>query len=165
FVALLEGDDYWTTPDKLEKQVRFLRERPECSMCAHAMTVVYADEAHEPVDAHPFHKETATLEELLENDFIYTSAAMLRREIFADFAPWVYESDVEDFPLWVIAAQAGLIGYIDEVLGSYRIHKDGIWSRLDPARQVEKSIWVYEKINAELNFEYDAILARMLGRF
>jgi glycosyltransferase involved in cell wall biosynthesis len=165
FVAFLEGDDYWTSPDKLEKQVRYLMERPDCSMCAHAMTVVYADEEREPVDAHPFHKDTATLEELLENDFVYTSAAMLRREIFTDFAPWVYESDVEDFPLWVIAAGRGLIGYLDELLGCYRVHKDGIWSRLDPVRQVEKTIWVYDKINADLNFDYDPILRRMLARF
>jgi glycosyltransferase involved in cell wall biosynthesis len=166
FVALLEGDDYWTSPLKLTKQLMFLDEHTECSMCTHASTEVYEDDDRESISyISPDQKEISTLEDLLLNDFVYTSAAMLRREVFSEFPAWVYESDIEDFPLWVIAAQRGMIGYIREVLGCYRVHKDGIWSRLDAARQVEKSIWVYENVNAELGFEYGSVLQRTLARF
>src|SRR4051794_11773039 len=35
YVALLEGDDYWTAPDKLARQVAYLDAHPECAICFH----------------------------------------------------------------------------------------------------------------------------------
>jgi glycosyltransferase involved in cell wall biosynthesis len=40
YVALLDGDDYWTIPDKLQKQADFLDRHPECSMCFHNAQVI-----------------------------------------------------------------------------------------------------------------------------
>ena len=43
YIALLEGDDYWTDPHKLQKQVVFLENHPECSLCAHNTRIVIED--------------------------------------------------------------------------------------------------------------------------
>ena len=43
YIALCEGDDYWTDPTKLQKQVDFLESHPECSLCFHRVLVVYED--------------------------------------------------------------------------------------------------------------------------
>ena len=44
FVALLDGDDYWTSPRKLQRQIEFLETHPECSICFHNALVVYEDQ-------------------------------------------------------------------------------------------------------------------------
>ena len=43
YVAWLEGDDYWTSPHKLQKQADFLDSHPACSACFHPVTVFFED--------------------------------------------------------------------------------------------------------------------------
>ena len=43
FIAMCEGDDYWTSPKKLQMQVDFLNNHPEFSMCFHNAEVMYCD--------------------------------------------------------------------------------------------------------------------------
>src|SRR5438552_5521342 len=38
YIALLDGDDYWTSPEKLQTQVAFLDTHPECVACFHNVT-------------------------------------------------------------------------------------------------------------------------------
>ena len=50
YIALLDGDDYWTSPLKLQKQVDFLDSHPECSMCFHNARIFHQTEGREGRD-------------------------------------------------------------------------------------------------------------------
>ena len=83
YIALLDGDDYWVSPDKLQKQIDFLDAHPECSMCFHNATVIHEDGSREPWNwTSPHQKEISTLEDIWQGNFIATCSTMFRRGLF-----------------------------------------------------------------------------------
>src|SRR5215813_14592957 len=57
YVALLDGDDYWTDPNKLQKQVDFLRHHQECSFCFHNAEMFFEDGSEPPKHLRPSYQK------------------------------------------------------------------------------------------------------------
>lgn len=166
YIAFLDGDDYWTSPHKLQKQVDFLDSHPECAMCFHNVTVFHEDGSQEPFNRNPANqKEISTLEDLWLYNFIAGCSPMLRKGLVDELPEWYYTAMWGDWPLYILYAQHGTIGYIDEVMGAYRVHSGGIWSRLSLTQQLEAIIEFYESINADLNFKYSKTIESMISRY
>lgn len=156
YVALLDGDDYWTDPHKLQKQVDFLESHPECTMCFHNTMIFYEDGSQEPTTfCPPNQKVISTLEDLLSGNFIQSCSILFRRGLFGEFPDWFYTSKMGDWPIHIMNARHGNIGYIDEVMGAYRIHRGGLWSLQKRTHQIVESISVLDHINAYLDFKYE----------
>ena len=179
YVALLDGDDYWTSPDKLRVQADFLDARPACAICFHNVTVVYEDGSSE---SHPFHmleprhylsratpKPVSTLADIAPGNFMQTCSVMFRRGLFGAFPEWFDRLAVADWPLHVLNAEHGDIGYIDEIMAVYRVHAGGVWSgslsRFGKRAAVEGLADVYRKLDRHLggrfSTEFDARLSNL----
>ena len=82
YVALCEGDDYFTDPCKLQKQVDFLEANPDFSVCLHSVKAICEDKSKEdeilPLLEQRFKKNTLGLDDLLVHNFIYTNSVMYR---------------------------------------------------------------------------------------
>lgn len=137
FIAMLDGDDYWTAPDKLQRQVDFLDAHPECSMCYHNVLVLREDGAAPPAPSlPPGHPPFSETKDLLWTCFIPSCSPMVRREVVEELPPWYLATPWADYALYVLASEYGRLGYIDDVMGVYRIHAGGVWSGLDRVARI-----------------------------
>lgn len=122
FIALCEGDDYWTNPNKLQRQVDFFASHPDYAVCFHPVVVV--TEGNTSTHVFPESKPSLTIANLLKQNFIQTNSVMYRRQDYSDMPTNVLPLD---WYLHVYHAQFGKIGYLDQSMSAYRKHEGGIW--------------------------------------
>ena len=132
YIALCEGDDYWTDPYKLQKQVDFLEGNPDCSLCFHATEYVHNDSRknfiHRPKNIPKNSKFEIKHAILGGGGFMATNSMVFLREHLNNRPEWMNKAPVGDGPLMLLLASKGKIGYIDQVMSVYRIMTGNSWS-------------------------------------
>ena len=84
----------------------------------------------------PFYDMT----DLLRENFIQTASIFYRRSALVEPPPpWWYRMPVGDWPLFVLVAQNGLIGYLPDTMSVYRLHEGGVWGLKGRRRQLEQT--------------------------
>jgi glycosyltransferase involved in cell wall biosynthesis len=152
YIALLDGDDYWTNPLKLQKQVTFLERHTECCACFHNVRVLHegAPEHDRIFHPTPLEKSFFALSDIVSTHFIPTCSTMFRNGLRSSFPDWFYQLPMGDWPLHVLNAEHGLYGYIDEVMGVYRVHSAGMWSGSNQIKIFQGTIEAAKVIKAYL---------------
>ncbi len=151
YIALLDGDDYWTSPSKLQKQVAFLEENPHCALCFHNVQILDEQNAGRLQLQYPAPiPERYQLEDLLKGNFMQTCSVVFRAGLFNDFPPWFFKCPMADWPLHILNAQHGWIGYLDEVMAVYRRHAGGRWSGGPRLRILTESLQAADYIRTSL---------------
>jgi glycosyltransferase involved in cell wall biosynthesis len=163
YIAFLEGDDYWTSPHKLQKQVDFLDRHVECATCFHNVLELWDDGRVVPHNGAD-HKVISGMEDLLAGNFMATVSVMFRRGLFGAFPEWFFHMPIGDWPLHILNTQHGQIGYIPEIMASYRIHANGLWSKRSRRQKLETVLAFYREMNAHLAFAYDAEIRRHMAQ-
>ena len=144
FIALCEGDDYWTDPIKLQKQVFLLQQNPSASFCFHNTLIV--NESMEvsgqlrPQNTSLIH----SIEELLSNNFIHTSSIVYRKSMLPEFPEWYSKAPMGDWPLCILLAEKGQFLYINEVMSHYRLHGQSSWSSQSQAIRCAKTAHLFD---------------------
>lgn len=164
YVAILDGDDYWTNPQKLSKQARFLDSHPECAISFHDAMAVSEDGRQELGRvARPRQQAFASISDLVKRNFIPNCTVMYRNHLVHSIPEWIYEMPMGDWPLHIFHAQHGQIGYMNEVMAAYRKHAGGIYSSLSYIRELQAWMITHKAINAHLNYEYTTIVEKELA--
>jgi glycosyltransferase involved in cell wall biosynthesis len=161
YVALLDGDDYWTSDDKLQAQVTFLDARPDLTICFHNVQVV--DEQSQSTGRlwnSPGQPQISGLHELLRGNFIAMCSVVYRRAAVANVPAWYHRFSITDWPLHVLYAREGKIGYLDRTLAAYRIHGGGLFSTLGERQKLESNVDFYRRLRAYSSGPFAAEVAR-----
>jgi glycosyltransferase involved in cell wall biosynthesis len=159
YIALLDGDDYWTSETKLRKQVEYLDSHPGISACFHNAQVIYEDSSHQTRDyCPPELKETTSISDLLHSNYIPTCSVMFRNGLI-DYVPdWFYQVSVYDYPLHILNAQHGNLGYINENMAVYRVHRGGIWSLTSFRKQLVADLDLFSVLAKVLGANYQTVI-------
>lgn len=164
YVALLEGDDRWTHPRKLQRQAGFLDMHRDCSMCCHAVNYVHDDGSEPPRRFPEGGKSQSSLEDILDGANFHTCSFMFRRALLPSPPDWLRTLWIGDWPVLMLLAEKGDVGFIDEVMAEYRIHPAGVWSSSSSARRIEGLLDVYRHTRQHLAARCSAQTAWLVAR-
>lgn len=157
YIALCEGDDYWTDPLKLQKQVDFLEANPEYVLCGHNITAYNERTA----SFEPFNTGidgTYELTDLISKGvFCSTLSVVFKREALVLERYNSYRKVIDITLAYHLLSQGK--GYcMNEEMAVYRIHDGGIWSGSnDDARivtniEIRTAIYDVEKSDEAATF-------------
>ncbi len=159
YVAFCEGDDYWTDPLKLQRQVDFLESNEEYAGCFHETLVIYYDLKKKP---HLFREtlpDVITTEDTIATLAPFHTSAFLCRKLFIDINvvfllnPKIISGDMF---LFSIVARKGPLGKVPGVMSVYRKHFFGITSsEFVISNYHESRILLIEQINIYHNLKFN----------
>jgi glycosyltransferase involved in cell wall biosynthesis len=161
YVAILDGDDYWLSPHKLQKQVDFLEGHPECSICFHPVWAVVNGQL-DHIGPNNL-KEYSTFEDLLRENYIPTCSVMFVNKLLKHYPEWIYGLSMGDWPLLLSLAQYGKIGCLRTAMGAYRVHGAGVWSSLKEKEKLQRTIEFYECIHRYFGPKYKKNIRQSLA--
>lgn len=140
YIAVCEGDDYWTDPHKLQKQIDFLESHPKCHTCLHDTMM------HQMIDSNynnltkeeeydrPFlslrHDRYISAEEMILQLFWpHTSSIVMDREIMQAKPDCFYVHESGDWQLFMYAALAGKVWAMKDIMSVYRRGVEGSYTK------------------------------------
>lgn len=129
YMAICEGDDYWTNPNKLQKQVDYLEQHEECSAVVHRSNVLYNEKFIFSRTCFNGEKDFDAEEIILGGGaFVSTASIVCRTEYARKFPSYRLMTNTGDYSLMVLLASKGKVHYFPEVMSNYRFQVPGSWT-------------------------------------
>ena len=159
YLALCEGDDYWTDPLKLQKQVDFLEQNDDFSICAHAVNEVDENFNFKRVFSKP---GVYSRIEFMKNYSISTLSVVFRAEIFEVSKK---EICINDYSIFMVLLQHKKLMVLDEIMGVHIEHSGGVWSLKNELYKAKfgKDLLLHFKKNFELSSEENEFISNKLN--
>lgn len=130
YIAFCEGDDYWSDPSKLQRQVDFMEAHPEYSACVHDTVIHYCDASAPDSLYSKKHMPQSGDRDIDFADILkgmahayHTSSLLFRREFAFDIPDYFYcgaHYGFADFPRALFLRLSGPIRFLDRPMSVYR---------------------------------------------
>lgn len=159
YLALCEGDDYWTDPYKLQKQVDFLEANTDFSICFHNMKIL--NESNPSAIEFTNSKDQKSVSSILDlaskGNFMFTASVVFKKPKDG-FPNWLTDLPIGDYAIHLFNAQFGKIKFLDQVMGVYRIHAGGVWGSFSKEKLYDRWIPMLEQLQDKFSDEVNKTL-------
>lgn len=164
YIALCEGDDYWTDIHKLQKQVDFLENNSDFIICCHR-SETFDQSSQAIISSYPNIKQE---KDMMIDDLFNTNTAntctFVYRNINIKIPDFFKKLKLGDWPLHMLHAEHGKIKYFPDKMATYRVHDSGIWTSTDRIKRLSAAIEVLEYMNEYFKNKYIIQINRLINR-
>ncbi|MFW5700587.1 MAG: glycosyltransferase [Cyclobacteriaceae bacterium] len=168
YIAMCEGDDYWTDKYKLQKQIDFLENNADFSACFHNVKWIDGNGC----DIKLFHEfsmeDSYDFSTAIQGWLIHMNSICMSTQtgILNDLDHFKdLETISGDRLLVALLSTKGRIGYLNEIMSVYRRHDGSITGNSNPIRFLESNILVFKRLKDYLKHEYHIALNGQLFRY
>lgn len=180
YVAVCEGDDYWTDENKLQIQVDYMETHPECTFCFHNAKILNMKDLNEEKYFIPQYKAQRkyikknnkyNVEELALLNEIPTASYVFKK---IEFPKWYNDSIAGDLATQLICTSFGYAYYINKSMSVYRIGTgQSLMDKWKAEREnfeketqrLHRYIQLYENINAFTDYKYKETFEKIVSKF
>ncbi len=156
YIAFCEGDDYWTDPYKLQKQVDLLEDNFSISLSAHNAIIFKRDNTEEVFNKTSVNQLFSIEDVILKQWFIPTCSIVLRNDLLKTLPRWLSQVKHGDLSILLLAGLTGKIHYNPTPMAVYRKHDGGVSA--NPNNSVKTIVETYNLFNKHSNYKYNAII-------
>ena len=157
YVAVIEGDDYWCSPFKMQTQCDFLDTQWQCEMCS--VNYYIFDSEHRrylPRVAVTGKCRFIHARDLIADNLVGNfSTCMYRKAALATLPVELFDVTSYDWIVNICVARQSLIGFIDEPMSVYRLHSGGVWSQTPNNEKLRMQIDLIPAYDKITNYEFE----------
>lgn len=161
YIAILEGDDYWSSPYHLQQHIDFLEIHRECSMSMNNITILRDEKNIFEASYWPYYEPIhyiGTKEQIANgNQLGNLSACVLRTQCVKKLPEDLFDLLFADWMLGVMLSQQGLLGLLKESTSVYRTNSNSMWASLNSEQKIDlqiKCIDQYDRFQENFYHQY-----------
>jgi len=160
YIAFCEGDDYWTDPLKLQKQIDFLENNKDYVLSFHDVNInnTRKNSVNNYRMVGFLNNNNLETEDLLKPWFIPTCSIVFRNSDKFSLPKWFALSANGDIALLLLLSLEGKFKYLNEIMGVYRMHDNGISVSFTGYSNVFSMIHLYQNFNEYTNKKFETKL-------